>query len=169
MNLANIPLAAKLSVGAIGGLTLLGGGLALGAHLGNGSVQATNSGTTAVVGSPAPSASPGAARANPATQAARRAAAAAEAQVLGVTAKQLNADFKAGKTVQQLATAKGLSQAQFQTQYQAALKTQLDQAVAAGTMTQAQEQQAIKRLTTSVPNWDRVGAARPSPSPTATP
>lgn len=169
MNLASIPLAAKLSVGAIGGLTLLGGGLALGAHLGNGSVQATNSGTTAIVASPLPSSSPGAASKNPAAQAARKAAIAAEAQVLGVTAKQLNADFKSGKTVQQLAAAKGLSQAQFQTQYQAALKTQLDQVVTSGTLTQAQEDQAIKRLTAAIPNWSRVGAAKPSPSPSATP
>ena len=77
--------------------------------------------------------------------------------------------FATTRSVHELATAKGLSQAQFQTQYQAALKGQLDQAVTAGTVTQAQEQQAIKRLTANVPNWSRVGAAKPSPSPTPTP
>lgn len=166
MNLATIPLAAKVSVGAIGGLALLGGGLALGAHLGGG-VQASSS--TAVV-APTPSASPSpAAKNSAAAQAVRRAALAAEAQVLGTTTKQLNADVRSGRTVQQLAAAKGLSQPQFQTQFQAALKTQLDQEVAAGTVTQAQEQQALKRLTAAIPNWSQAPArksATPSPSPT---
>jgi hypothetical protein len=167
MNLANIPLAAKVAVGAIGGLAMLGGGVAAGAHLGGG-VQASSS--TAIVAAPAPSPSPSAAARNAGTQAVRRAALAAEAQVLGVTTRQLNADFKSGQTVQQLATAKGLSQAQFQTQFQAALQTQLDQEVSAGTVTTAQEQQAVKRLTAAIPNWSQVGtAAGKAPSPTPTP
>lgn len=167
MNLANIPLAAKIYVGAMGGVALLGGGVALGAHLGSGSAQAPSS--TAVV-APTPSASPATAARNTAAQAVRRAALAAEAQVLGVTAKQLNADFKSGRTVQQLATARGLTQAQFQAQFAAALKAQLDQEVAAGTVTAADEQQAVKRLTTAIPNWSQVGgAAGKAPSPTPTP
>jgi cell division septum initiation protein DivIVA len=168
MNLATIPLAAKVSVGAIGGLALLGGGLALGAHLGSGGAQASSS--TAVV-APTPSASPSAAaKNNAAAQAVRRAALAAEAQVLGTTTKQLSADVRSGRTVQQLAAAKGLSQSQFQTQFQAALKTQLDREVTAGTVTQAEEQQALKRLTAAIPNWSQVPARKsPSPSPSATP
>jgi len=167
MNLADIPLAAKIYVGAMGGVALLGGGVALGAHLGSG---AQTSSSTAIV-APTPSASPSAAAAkNTAAPAVRQAALAAEAQVLGVTAKQLNADFKSGKTVQQLATARGLTQAQFQTQFAAALKTQLDQEVTAGTVTPAEEQQAVKRLTAAIPNWSQVGgAARKAPSPTPTP
>jgi cell division septum initiation protein DivIVA len=170
MNLADIPLAAKVSVGAIGGLVLLGGGIAAGAHLGNGGVQASSS--SAVVATPSPIPSASARARNTSAQVVRKAALAAEAQVLGVTTKQLNADFKSGTTVQQLATAKGLSQAQFQTQFQAALQSQLDQAVSAGTVTQAQEQQAVKRLTAAIPNWSQVGGAArktPSPSPTPTP
>ena len=170
MNLANIPLAAKVSVGAIGGLALLGTGLAAGAHLGSASAQAPSS--TAVVASPEPSQSPAAAAKNGAAQAERRAALAAEAQVLGITTKQLNADFKSGTTVQQLATAKGLSQAQFQAQFQADLKTLLDKEVASGNVTQAQEQQALTGLGRAVPNWSQVaqGAKKaPSPSPTPTP
>jgi cell division septum initiation protein DivIVA len=168
MNLATIPLAAKVSVGAIGGLALLGGGLALGAHLGSGGAQASSS--TAIV-APTPGTSPSpAAKNNAAAQAVRRAALAAEAQVLGTTTKQLTADIRSGRTVQQLAAARGLSQSQFQAQFQPALKTQLDREVAAGTVTQAQEQQALKRLTAAIPNWSQAPARRaPSPSPSATP
>lgn len=168
MNLANIPLAAKVYIGAIGGLALLGGGVALGAHVSQSNAQTSNTGS-AVVGTPSPVPTPSAAARNTAAQAARRAALNAEAQVLGITLKQLNADFKGGQTVQQLATAKGMSQTQFQTQFQTALKTQLDQDVTAGTVTPAQEQQAIKRLTTAIPNWSRVAPARTAPSPTPTP
>jgi hypothetical protein len=167
MNLANIPLAAKIYVGAIGGLALLGGGIAIGAHVGGGAQAASS---TAVVASPTPSASPSPGGKNTAAQAVRRAALSAEAQVLGVTLKQLDADFKAGKTVQQLATARGLTQPQFQAQFQTALKTELDREVTAGTVTQAQETQALRRLTAAVPNWSQVGGtARKAPSPTPTP
>lgn len=169
MNLASIPLAAKVYVGAIGGLALLGGGVALGAHMAGGSVQPTSS--SVVVGSPAPAPSPSAAARNSAAQAVRRAALTAEAQVLGVTLKQLDADFKAGRTVQALATAKGLNQSQFQSQFQAALKPLLDQQAAAGTITQAQETQALRRLSAAVPNWTQVGATagKAAPSPTPSP
>jgi hypothetical protein len=165
-NLANIPLAAKVVAAGIGALALLGGGVAVGTHLGDGGTPTSS--VAPVVASPVPAPSQSPAK-NAAAQVARRAAVAAEVQVLGVTAKELNADVKAGKTVQQLATAKGLTQAQFQTQYDAALQTQLDQAVTAGTLTQAQEQQAMKRLTTAIPNWSQVPQAKKSPSPTPTP
>jgi hypothetical protein len=166
MNLANIPLAAKVYVGAIGGLALLGGGVAIGTHVGG----AQPASSTAVVASPPPAVSPSPNAKNAAAQAVRRAALSAEAQVLGVTLQQLDADFKAGKTVQQLATAKGLTQSQFQAQFQTALKAQLDQAVTAGTVTQVQETQALRRLTAAVPNWSQVGGtARKAPSPTPTP
>jgi membrane-bound lytic murein transglycosylase B len=168
MNLANIPIAAKIYVGAIGGLALLGGGVAVGAHLGGGGGQPASS--TAIVASPTPAASPSPNARNAAAQAVRRAALSAEAQVLGVTLKELDADFKAGKTVQQLATAKGLTQSQFQAQFQPALKALLDHEVTAGTVTQAQETQALQRLTAAVPNWSQVGGtARKAPSPTPTP
>src|SRR6266851_9162730 len=163
MDFARIPLAAKLAVGAIGGLALLGGGVAAGAHLGSGGAQATNS--TPVVAAPSPSSSPAANARTGAAQAMRRAAIDAEAQVLGLTTKQLNADFRSGQTVQQLAAAKGLSQTQFQAQYEPALKGLLDKEVAAGTLTGAQEQQALTRLTAAPPNWDQVAQRTPRPSP----
>jgi hypothetical protein len=167
MNLASIPLAAKIYVGAIGGLALLGGGVALGAHLNSGAAQPSSS--TAIVASPTPVPSPSGAARNTAAQAVRRAALNAEAQVLGISLKQLDADFKAGTTVQQLAAAKGLTQSQFQTQFQTALKTLLDQEVTAGTVDQTQETQALRRLSAAVPNWSQVGGtARKAPSPTPT-
>lgn len=161
MNLANIPLAAKVAAGGIAGLALLGGGVALGARMGD--AQASSS-FTPVVASPTPSpAKAGAAAA--ANQAVRRVAIQAEAQVLGISVKQLNADVKGGKTVQQLAAAKGLSQDQFRTQFRAAVKAELDKAVAAGTLTADQEQQALTRLDQAIPNWT---APQPKPSPSAT-
>jgi len=169
MNFANIPLAAKAYLGAMGGVVLLGGGVAIGAHVAQSGAPTSSNSSSVVVGSPTPVPAPSAAARNTATQAARRAALNAEAKVLGITLKQLNADFKGGQTVQQLATARGLSQSQFQTQYQADLKTELDQAVTAGTVTQAQEQPALTRLTKTIPNWDKVAQPRPSPSPSATP
>ncbi len=171
MDFAKIPLAAKLGVGAIGGLALLGGGVAAGTHLGSGAAQASVS--TPVVATPSatpsPSSSPAANARSGAAQAAHRAALAAEAQVLGLTTKQLEADFKSGQTVQQLAAARGLSQAQFQAQYQPALKGLLDKEVAAGTLTPAQEQQALTRLTAAPPNWNQVAQRTPRPSPSSTP
>lgn len=167
MDFARIPLAAKAAVGTIGGLALLGGGVAVGAHLGSGGAQASVS--APVVATPSPSASPTTNARNGVAQAARRAALGAEAQVLSVTTKQLTTDFKSGQTVQQLAAAKGMSRAQFQAQYQPALKGLLDKEVAAGTMTAAQEQQALTRLTAAPPNWDQVGQRTPRPSPSATP
>ena len=169
MNLANIPLAAKIGAGAIACLALLGGGVAAGAHLGGG---AQASATSPIVASPAsgPSAAPSPGAAGAANQAVRRAALQAEAQVLGVSLQQLDADFKAGKTVQQLAADKGLSQDQFRAQFHQAVQAQLARAVAAGTLTSEQEQRALTRLDASIPNWSQVGqGAKSKPSPTPTP
>jgi transcriptional regulator GlxA family with amidase domain len=161
MVLANIPLAAKVAAGGIAGLALLGGGVAVGARMGD--AQASSS-LTPVVASPAPT--PAKAGGSAANQAARRVAVQAEAQVLGTTVKQLNADVKSGKTVQQLAAAKGLTQDQFRTQFQAAVKAELDKAVASGTLTADQEQKTVARLAAAIPNWN---GAKPAPSPSASP
>jgi membrane-bound lytic murein transglycosylase B len=168
MNLANIPLAARVGAGSIAALAALGGGAAAATHLGGGTATAGATTTTPpVVATASPSPSPSGAARNAAAQAARRAIIQAEAQVLGITAKQLTADLRAGKTVQQLAADKGLSQDQFRTQLQQALKPLMDQEVAAGTLTSTQEQRALQRLATTIPNWSQAGAAKPSPSPTA--
>jgi hypothetical protein len=164
MNFASIPLAAKLSAGGVAALALLGGAIA-GVHLATSSTPAQAS--SPIVASPTPSApaSPAARAANPAARAVTRAMSTAEAQVLGISAKQLAADLKAGQTVQQLAGAKGLSQDQFRAQLVQDVTPLLDQQVQAGTLTKAQEQAALTRLGKTIPNW----TARPRPTPSASP
>jgi hypothetical protein len=169
MNLANIPLTARVCAGAVAALALLGGGIAAGAHLGGSTAAAS---VAPVVASPAPTPSAGATAADRgAAQAVRRALLQGEAQVLGISLKQLGADLKSRQTIQQLATAKGLSEDQFRLQLVQSVQPLLDQQVKAGALTQAQEQKELKRLGTTVPNWSQVAGApkQPSPSPSATP
>lgn len=164
MNLADIPLAVKVSVGAVAGLAVLGGGIAAGIHFGGATARASVA-AAPVVASPAPSSAPATTARNGSAQAVRRAVLQAEAQLLGISTKQLNADFKSGMTLQQLATSKGLSQDQFRAQLLAAVKPLLDPQVAAGTLTAAQEQKELQKLDTAIPNWSRTSARKPSPSP----
>jgi hypothetical protein len=167
MHFADIPLAAKVGAGAIAALALLGGAVAIGAHLGGGTTSVSASAPAPVTATAQPGQSPAGAAGSAANQAVRRATAQAEAQVLGSTPKQLAADLRSGHTLQQLATARSLSQDQFRTQLVAALKPLLDQEVTAGTLTAAQEQRALQRLATAIPNWTTTpGAGKASPSPT---
>jgi hypothetical protein len=167
MNLANIPLAAKVYAGAVAALALLGGGIAAGVHLGAGSVHVAPAGP--VVASPAPSPARAQAVKNAAAQAVRRAVLQAEAQVLGISTRQLNADLRSGTTVQQLAAGKGLTLDQFRTQLVQAVTPLLDQQVTAGTLTSVQEQMELKRLASTIPNWSQVaGRKQPAPSPSPT-
>ncbi|MGI9860283.1 hypothetical protein SDD30_02725 [Moorella naiadis] len=68
------------------------------------------------------------------------------AGVLGTTPQQLHQDFKDGKTLEQLATAKGLTLEQVKSQLVSNVKSRLDQAVAAGKLTQAKADQILGRL-----------------------
>ena len=70
----------------------------------------------------------------------------AAATALGITEAQLKADLKAGQTVSQVAAAQKVSEADFKTKVIAALKTKLDAAVAAKTITQAQEDAQLAKL-----------------------
>jgi hypothetical protein len=70
----------------------------------------------------------------------------AAAAALGVTEAELKADFKAGQTLAQVAAAKNVSEADFKTKVVAALKPKLDAAVAAKTITQAQEDAQLAKL-----------------------
>jgi hypothetical protein len=167
MNLADIPLVAKLSAGGVATLALLGGGIAAGAHLAGATAAASVA--APVVASPTPSAAPATAAQSGAARAARRAEAQAEAQVLGISGTQLGTDLRSGQTVQQLAGAKGLSEDQFRGQLVQAVRPLLDQQVAAGALTAAQEQAALKRLDKTIPNWVRAPAKQPAPSPSPTP
>jgi len=168
MTLPNLTLAAKLGVGAVAALALVGGGTAAGLHL----ASTTSSATTApiVAASPTPPSSQGAAgtQQQAANRAVRQAVLQGEAQVLGITPKQLSADLKQGTTVQQLAAQKGIGQQQFQAQLVQDVQPLLDKEVTAGTLTQAQKQQALERLGKTIPNWTAAPKkAQPSPSPSA--
>jgi len=59
-------------------------------------------------------------------------------QMLGISVEDLNARLAKGETMAQIATAKGLTAAQFQTLMTDARSQAIDQAVKEGTLTQAQ-------------------------------
>src|SRR5262245_19998871 len=168
MTLPNLTLAAKLGVGAVAALALVGGGTAAGLHLASGRSGATTS--APIVATPTPAGTQGAAGTQQAAanRAIRQAVLQGEAQILGITVKDLGADLKQGTTVQQLATQKGISQQQFEAQLVQTVQPMLDKEVGAGTLTQAQEQQELKRLGRTIPNWTApVKKAQPSATPTA--
>jgi uncharacterized protein YidB (DUF937 family) len=95
---------------------------------------------------------------------------AAAASALGISEKQLMSDLKGGQTLSQVAAAQGVSEDQFRSKVVATLKPKLDAAVAAGKLTQAQEDQLLAKLQTGDPplwNTTRKGGAAPTPAPAA--
>lgn len=70
----------------------------------------------------------------------------AAAAALGVTDAQLKTDLKNGQSLSQVAAAQNLSEADFKAKVQATLKPKLDAAVAAGKLTQAQEDEALAKF-----------------------
>ena len=68
------------------------------------------------------------------------------ASYLGISATQLRAQLKAGKTLAQIATAQGKAVAGLEQAITTAVKTRLDKAVSAGKITSQQEQQILNRL-----------------------
>ena len=81
----------------------------------------------------------------------------AAASALGVSEVQLKQDLKSGQTLAQVATAQGVSEADFKTRVTVALKPKLDAAVAAKTITQAQEEAALAKLQSGDPPlWNTV-------------
>lgn len=68
------------------------------------------------------------------------------ASYIGISADQLRAQLKAGKTLAQIATAQGKTVAGLEQAITAAVKARLDKAVAAGRITSTQEQQTLNRL-----------------------
>jgi uncharacterized protein YidB (DUF937 family) len=104
----------------------------------------------------APSATPSPrASANPATKAVAKAVAQSLADSLGMNPADLRKALRQGSTVQQLATQKGISQSALQTSFDQDLKTQLDKAVAAGTITSDQESKVLTRYQSTIPHWDK--------------
>jgi hypothetical protein len=82
------------------------------------------------------------------------------ATYLGVGVADVQADLKAGKTLAQIATDHGKTVDGLVAALVAPAKTKLDASVAAGTITAAQEQTVLTRLTQQV--TDFVNAARPT-------
>ena len=68
------------------------------------------------------------------------------AEKLGLTTDELNAQLAQGQTLAQIAETKGVSQSDLAQALQTAMKTGLDQAVAAGTLTQAQADQMLANM-----------------------
>ena len=83
----------------------------------------------------------------------------AEAQVLGITRAELQADFAKGMTLHQIADTKGVTLDQFTTRVMAAEKARLDAEVKAGKITQAQADQIAARETPAkiAASWDAAG------------
>ncbi|MDQ6773058.1 MAG: hypothetical protein M3024_08730 [Candidatus Dormibacteraeota bacterium] len=171
MKIPNLTLATKIGTAAIAAVAVVGGGLAVAAHTAGLQLNNASASTPPTVSS-SPSPSPGSAKnvaAQATAKAVRVALMQAEAQVLGLTTKQLGADLKQGRTVQQLAGGKGLSEAQFSTQVAQGMKAALDQQVQSGTLSAKQEQRLLTRYGQAVPNWSRpvhtASPASPSPAP----
>ena len=109
----------------------------------------------------------------------RRIVARAEADVLGITPKQLRADLLAGISVHDLAQRQGMNREQFVDKLVPALQARLAKLVAAGKITQAQADALVTRVQHGwVPFWElprgwhpRTPAGTPSTtaSPAATP
>ena len=100
------------------------------------------------------------------------------AKALGITTAQLQQDLQSGKTVQQLASAQGMDETAFRTRLASVTKTDLDQQVKSGTITQNQENAILQQIQNGpLPLWNGAPPKRPGPrtrpspqpSPTATP
>ena len=79
----------------------------------------------------------------------------AEAVVLGTNATDLMTQVKAGKTVKDLAAAKGMDEAKFRAAYVAQIKKDLAPLVTAGKLTQGQADAIAKRAETApIPFWN---------------
>jgi hypothetical protein len=161
----------KLAIGAAGGLVVAVGVVAVtaaaaGVNL-TSALHSSPSPTPVIVSSPSPP--PGRAQAaNPAARLVNQAVIQAEAQVLGLKPADLTRNMRQGMTVHQLATQKGIGQADFEARFTTAVSAILDQDVQQGQLTSQQEQQALKHLSNRVPNWDAApgrAQAQPSPSP----
>ncbi|HUE25316.1 MAG TPA: hypothetical protein VMP89_00965 [Solirubrobacteraceae bacterium] len=76
----------------------------------------------------------------------------AAATYLGITDAQLLADLRRGETLAQIARAHGKSASGLQAAITSAMKTRLDRLVADGSITRAQENQILSRLSARIAN-----------------
>lgn len=102
------------------------------------------------------------------------------AKALGISTSELQQDLRSGKTVKDLAAAKGMDEAAFRSKLSSVVKADLDQQVKNGKLTQKQEDAVLQRIQNGpLPMWDatapraggqghgpkRGGSPAPSPSP----
>ena len=95
------------------------------------------------------------------------------AKALGISQSELQQDLRSGKTVKDLAAAKGMDEAAFRSKLASVTKADLDPQVASGKITQKQEDAVLQRIQTGpLPFWDRTQPSapkRPGPSPSPSP
>ena len=97
------------------------------------------------------------------------------AKALGISDQELRQDLMNGQTVKDIASSKGMTEADFRSKLADVVKTDLDKQVSAGKLTQAQEDAALQRIKTDpLPLWDKVlkrpnvpGRFMPKPTPSA--
>ena len=95
------------------------------------------------------------------------------AKALGISTAELQQDLKSGKSVKDIAASKGMDEAAFRSKLAGVVKADLDKQVAAGKLTQKQEDAILQRLQNGpLPLWDAPARqapghpkTRPSPSP----
>jgi hypothetical protein len=86
------------------------------------------------------------------------------ADILGMTPQELRTEMQAGKTLAQVAEAKGVSRDELKAKLLEAHKTRIDAAVAAGKLTAEQAQQMTERATANIDQMlDRTPGQRPGP------
>ncbi|TMD36256.1 MAG: hypothetical protein E6I89_12355 [Chloroflexi bacterium] len=118
---------------------------------------------SALAASPSPKPTPTAGATQPSTdkhadrRAVRRAVIESEADLLGITPETLVKDLKAGQKVSDLAKDKGMTKEQFETRLAANLKPRLQVLVDHKTITQAQADKMLDRISKGhVPFWDGI-------------
>ena len=118
---------------------------------------------SALAASPSPKPTPTAGATQPSTdkhadrRAVRRAVIESEADILGITPETLVKDLKAGQKVSDLAKDKGMTKEQFETRLAANLKPRLQVLVDHKTITQAQADKMLDRISKGhVPFWDGI-------------
>jgi len=118
---------------------------------------------SALAASPSPKPTPTAGATQPSTdkhadrRAVRRAVIESEADILGITPETLVKDLKAGQKVSDLAKDKGMTKEQFETRLAANLKPRLQVLVDHKTITQAQADKVLDRISKGhVPFWDGI-------------
>jgi len=120
-------------------------------------VTATNAFAASASGKPAAAAPAAGAH----DRAARRAGAAAifesEADVLGMKPQELREALKSGKSIEDLAAARGMNKDQFADRLATSVKPALDKLVDAKRITQAQEDLVLKRIRAGhIPFWNGI-------------